>query len=490
MKKFLAKVELPVNILSVRLAVLFVRDVLKTLLTDEDVIISLEVALEEAVANVVKHSGLGENDTFSVTVWERPAGIEVEVFEKGVPVMLDKALKEASSEKAEDFVNNPSKKGLGFYIMTRVVDEVSFSYQARFGKKIRLFKRMKFDSILQEERKGYTGEVDFDRLKCGLLSSSDAMEIARCIWYVYGYSYLWDVVYYPEKLKRFIDTGKIIPFGYWIEEDAQKKLIAHCALENPGEEFSDIEIGMAVVVPQARKRGLLKEMTEKLLEYAAQTLRKKAAFVQAVANHEISQKVAFKNGFRPTAVPLSFLPTGMSFDGSKLSKRGSVVVFYRLFEKVPKIIFIPFKYVEITERVYDLLGVGVDIAYPEKTWDSSPHSSEGFTLWKEDQKAGYLFFKKAGYDASRIMEERFYSFKEKGAEVCYVDVNIEDEETASFIEWLNLNGFSFAGIMPSHIEGEDYMRLQWVDRNKADFDNMKVIPEVEFLKEYIISELQ
>ncbi|GEM_PF-4761222 len=488
MKK-IAHVELPVKLESLRVSVYFIRVLLETLDLPEDIVMALEVAAEEVISNVIEHSGLTEEDFFELDVWNRAGAIEVVIREKGVPVSLDEELERVFDKTAEDFVENPEEKGLGFYILNRLVDEVEFHYEARRGKVIKLVKRLPYDSILSEKRREYDFEVDFSLLKSGFLGPDDALLISQCIWHVYGYSYLWDVVYYPQKLAKYIESGDIIPYGYWYELEGEKRLVAHCALENPGDWFTDVEIGMAVVVKNVRKKGLLKVMTDKLIEFAKNKLRKKAVFVQAVANHPVSQRVALKNGFVPTAFLLSFLPAGMNFDGSGLNKRGAVVVFYKVFERDKKVLFVPFKYADFVEGIYKSLKLEINIIYPELSWDEAKVASEVKTLWREDQKSGYVFIKRAGFDLVRILEERIRSFKAKGAASCYVDVCLEDEKTASFVDWLLLDGFTVAGILPEHIEGEDYLRMQWIDKDNSETKEFELVDEVSGLVKYVLSEV-
>ncbi len=448
-----------------------------------DSIVKAEILMivEEIASNVVKHSQLSSEENFNLKFSEIPDGFEIVVEEKGVPFVISNF-----DLKAKDFIENPERKGLGLYIVKQLADEVKFLLDGKNGKKTivrKYVQHKRIDNYKLEKKEVNLG--DFAELK--FLDSTRAIAVSEIIWKVYGYSYLWDVVYYPEKLKKYMDDKKLEVLA---GVDKNENIGSCCAIVKHEEFIKWIEIAMAVVDKSWRGQGLLEKMTLILLDKAKKQ-GFKAAFVQAVTNHPLSQKAALKNGFIPVCLSLGYLPEYMDFDKSnKLNKRYAVIDMVRLLEESEtKSIYIPFEYAQIVERIVDKLGVKRSINYSESDFMQEEKQLLARSSFKDEQKIGYIRIFNMSSQLINFITERVEQLKKWDSKVIYVDVNIEEEAAGTFLAWLKNLGFVFAGFMPSYLEGKDTIRMQLLNSNDIEIEKLEVldlgVEILEFIKQEI-----
>lgn len=104
---------------------------------DEQSIGKIELAVEEAVSNVVEHAYRAEAGKGFELIFERvPLGMRIRIKEKGMP--FDPRL--VASYDPTRIGGDDTPKGLGLYLMNRVMDEVSFHNLGLEGKETHLVK--------------------------------------------------------------------------------------------------------------------------------------------------------------------------------------------------------------------------------------------------------------------------------------------------------------------------------------------------------------
>src|SRR5205823_8722974 len=63
------------------------------------------------------------------------------------------------------------------------------------------------------------------------LEPGDAIQVARCVYRAYGYSYLNEDLYYPERIARLNADGELISA---VSVDESGEIVGHYALEREG----------------------------------------------------------------------------------------------------------------------------------------------------------------------------------------------------------------------------------------------------------------
>jgi anti-sigma regulatory factor (Ser/Thr protein kinase) len=110
---------------------------------DSASVFELELALVEAITNLVKHSGLnGSDEKIVLEINRRASDIELLIIDTGKPRSSDA---DAKSQNALDFdpedIENLPANGLGLAIIREATDE--FDYESANGRNVlRLIKRL------------------------------------------------------------------------------------------------------------------------------------------------------------------------------------------------------------------------------------------------------------------------------------------------------------------------------------------------------------
>lgn len=123
----------------------FVREFCKSIIPPlpEDRLDDLDLAIQEAVSNIVRHAYQNRNDgTIQATITRTPQGILIELKDRGV------AFSQGSKPLFNPDTDNIEEKtgGFGRYIIQQIMDEVSYERDDTGTNRTRLF--MKFDQAI------------------------------------------------------------------------------------------------------------------------------------------------------------------------------------------------------------------------------------------------------------------------------------------------------------------------------------------------------
>jgi len=221
--------ELPNTLVVLRPVQAFVREIFFAHGFGQREVEEVEVALEEALVNGVEHAyGPGGEGPLRVTVAPHPLGLAVVVHDDGLP--LDYGALEKN-------VPDPSVSGLGVghLLMRRLVDEFRLVNRGRGGKDVEMVKYLPCpqasfgdappDEGRDEGSRGPSEAAAPPRDQPMTLRSfrpEDALEVARCAWYAYGYSYAHDHVlsFSPSAWWSSTPEGSSCP--WWRRPPAEK----------------------------------------------------------------------------------------------------------------------------------------------------------------------------------------------------------------------------------------------------------------------------
>ncbi|MFP4482205.1 MAG: GNAT family N-acetyltransferase [Thermovirgaceae bacterium] len=438
----------------------------------------IQVALEEAVSNVIQHAyEKGEEATFDVTVENVPLGLAVTVADQGIPY----APESVPEYKAPRDVDEAKGRGLGLFLMRSLVDEVIFRNLGPKGKETRLVKYLPDRSVASETEEGSTQqtEVSMEVYEGPLtwtfrpMRPEEAIEVSRCAYEAYGYTYPNSHLYYPERVVELNRTGHILSIVAANDDD----ILGHCALEiTPGADT--VELGMAFVKPRYRGRGILKEMTEHLIAEAGK-LRYGGAFVQSVTTHPASQKAALSMGFRYTAILVDFFASSMNF--RKLagcsSDRLTLAYQYLPLAGHPKrSVYPPGHHKNMLASIYESLGL-------ERSFEatSSPLSSRspgpGLTSAKPvpSINAATIDVEEAAAGTEPYLHHLTRQFCLRRTDAILVRLNLEDPSTPELARALEDRDFLFCGVLPARMG--DRLAMIYLNNCTVDFDGIVVAGE-------------
>ncbi len=435
------------------------------------------LAAEEAASNVVKHAlpQDDEDNRFEVDIEFTDLGLGIIFKERGVP--FDPSLI-ADYDPAHP---GAEAKGLGVYLMRKLMDKVQFKNLGWEGKETRLFKyrasqrvgdTLTGDQHLEVERQRDepavpAGSVPFYIRR---MNPEEAVEVSINAFMSYGYTYPYENIYHPDRVRELNARDELISF-LAVSED-NDEVMGHAALIPTPNDPKTGEYGVAFVKPRFRGHGCLKRLSAQRLAEAK--LRGMVGLlVQGVTTHPFSQKPAVKKGFAETALQLSYAHPE-SFRGIEQvgSQRESLIVLYRYLEAPAELaLYTPKCHADFIQNTYRRLGVelvrkevDVDFLLPER------HTR--IEVNTKDYNSASITVRDAGQDALVGVASALHSLCNERVETIYLHLRMSDPATALLTSEFQALGFFYCGVIPGSV-GCDELVLQYLNNQTLDLGRLK-----------------
>jgi anti-sigma regulatory factor (Ser/Thr protein kinase) len=427
----------------------------------------------EACANVIDHAyEPGERGTFTVVGDATATGVVVGVRDQGLPLDLARLSRpDASAAKV-------SAHG-GLRLMQEAVDSLEWVHRGRQGKELRLVKRRPADSIHGSLRDDDRPVDDEDAVPLApeqeyvvrRFEPADAPGVSRCIYRVYGNTYIHDSCYYPDRLVALNHTGELASV---VTATLDGEVVGHYALERPG--LTRVaERGMAVVAPAHRGRDLMGRMRT-FIEDEAHRLGLVGVYSVAVTKHVYSQKVNDAWGSAVCGVFLGGGPATQVFKGleedGETPQRVTWVIYYTYVDRPEKVlVHPPPRHRAMIDRIY--AGLDIPVEWHDEV---APPVGDGEIEVSFDavQASAVIIVRQVGEDTdAEIRRATEDLFGITGAQVAYLDLPLADPSTPTLLDACEEAGFCFAGIGPSFLDEGDALLLQKL-ASPLDFDEIEI----------------
>ena len=370
---------IPNDLAYLPVAISFVRENAAMLGFDDMATRDIELAVEEAVSNVIQHAfSPGEKTEFSVVCECTALGLKIVIKDKGQPF-------DPTSAPQYD-ADHPEEidTGLGLFLMRQFMDDISFHILGREGKELHLGKYLHGEPAQRTPTKHTaTGPASSDLqtplapksvpFLVRLAKPAEAVEISKCAYDAYGYSYGHEHLYYPERLRRLIETGVIVS-AVAVTDDESHTIMAHIALIFDHPEDKTAEIGMAFTKNQFQNQGCIRATGRLLFEEAV----KRGLYgilMDCTTAHIYSQKAAMDAGARACCILLGIDPEAQTWKhfSSEGQRMSNVIAHLRVSSAQSrkaerrKVVHAPRHHREMIEKIYANLGespIFFDQAHP------------------------------------------------------------------------------------------------------------------------------
>jgi len=447
----------------------------------------LELALEEACVEVIKNAFTPDEEaTIDISFCQRLDGMEIHIHDMGLP--YDPENVPAFDPTAD--LAEADLEGLGTFLVNKMVDEYRFQNLGIKGKEMVLTKY--FDSpcvvdgaheqvepeVVEPPKKADVEPMEFD---IRLMQPDEALEVCRCIYDCYGYSYANENVYYPERVVAMNQDGKLRS-GVAVTQDGE--IGGHFALIYY--DSLPAEIGIAVTKKKFRGQGFARQLGE-FLEAEAREDGLKGVQVKEVTAHPYTQKFCFKLGYSDCGMLLAHSPKSLSFKGiaDQLKQRNSDVLGFKYLEEPgQKAIYAPARHREMICSLYRNLGVEVDCQAaddPQPVHDQTTMSVNVNSL----RSLAEIGITDYGPDALLLMRQELHKLFKEEIQVFELFLNLEDPMTAVMVPEFEKLGFIFTGILPETLNG-DSLVMQYFNGVHIDYNELVLVSETaKNLLEYI-----
>jgi anti-sigma regulatory factor (Ser/Thr protein kinase) len=400
-----------------------------------------------------------------------PEGFKVSVRDRGVP-FEPSLLKGAQSKDLS-----------GLFNIKGHMDEIRFNNLGPGGKEVLLIKFSQQGRItdlydacaLGHDQTGAEGAEpppsrDMDFI-VRAMKPDEAIEVSKCVYKGYGYTYPHVQIYYPAKLAASNRDNSMFSA---VAVNGRGEVVGHCALLYKATGDAVAEMGLGVVRPEYRTAGCFTRLTAFLID-KAQADRLKGLFVRAVAVHRYSQQAAAKFALKETGLQLAYIPATVDFRRVDRPARQRVSIFlcFRYLVPAPQTtICPPVKHRDMILGLYEHLEIEPVEKAPADP-DEIVFDPQSRIQIKIVNTMNYarMVIENYGKDIVREVSQNVNALCLKHMEVVSLYLDLSDPRTGPVSEQLEELGFFFSGVLPGIMPNKsDALILQYLNNVAVDYD--------------------
>jgi len=478
-----SKLTLPNDVNYIDVAAAYVGEVAAKLGFDRGDRESLERAVREAASNVIEHAfGPVEHAGFDISCDRVPLGLRVTVKDKGMP--FDPALA-PECEYPSDPSLDPGP-GCGILSMRESVDELHFNNLGPDGKETVLIKYLKSKTVTDYFEACELGPYAKEQvpipplprsteITIRAMEAAEAIEVCKCIYKAYGYDYVYEDVYYPERLLQLNKSGDIFSA---VAVTNDNRIAGHGALIKY--DYGPLaETGMGVVNPEFRSLGILTRMEVYLVE-KARSEGLLGIFGRPVTTHTYTQHIGERFQLADCAVLVGNMPQPERFRGisEKLSQRETLLIHFKYLSRPPPVeLFPPPHHMDMIRDIYETLNEYSDTrSFPSTSAHTPKRGSSIRTKVSQLTGVARIDIEAYGEDVVGQVRAAVREVCLKQMDIIHLYLKLCDPLTAVFTERLEELGFFFAGILPLAMP-EDALILQYLNNVPIDYSKIRVNSE-------------
>jgi hypothetical protein len=288
----------------------------------------------------------------------------------------------------------------------------------------------------------------------------ESVELSRCVYRSYGYSYDADYIYYPDRIRELQEKGlmrscvAVTPTG---------EFVGHLAVTMESPDSPVGEAGQAVVDPRFRGHHLFPKMKAFMAERASRD-GMYGLYSEATAVHPYSQRGNLELGARETGFLLGYIPASVSYKQigeDREGRRGSVALFYLRTNPEPeRAIYPPAMYREAVQLIVEHNGLHRTDGNVSDA--KMPTSSRMSVDVRRDHNLAILRVEEPGADLQELVRVRLRELCLHRVDCIYVDLPLSHPAAQSAGARLDELGFFFGGVVPELLNG-DVLRLQYLN---------------------------
>ncbi|MHC1708669.1 MAG: ATP-binding protein [Bacteroidales bacterium] len=464
----------------------FVREVARSIGFMGTSLNQIDIAIEEAVSNVMKHAyDAEESKTFEIICQKIPDGIKIILKETGMPFDPNRIARFNITKN----IGELSTEGLGIYMIQKVMDDLTFHNLGHHGKETHMIKYLRDKEVELSgnqmiETRNAEKNVIAEKIEYAVraMEEHEAIEVSKCAYISHGYSFFDDHIYYPDRLVEMNHSGEMFSA---VAVTTDNIFMGHCALVFQYPEDEIAELTFAFVNMEYRGQGALNRLVEFL--FSAPLKRElKGVYAYAVANHIFTQKSMVRFNILDCGLLLATSPALWKFKGisDDTTQRISVVLGFKYTGEPEKLtLYPPEHHREMVRKLYENIGAVHELKVPGKDELSFERPDCVLkTSINELEGCGEIFIDQYGENILTEIRKSLRSLCVKHIEAINIFLKLADPGTYFVTAEFEKMGFFFAGILPGSRIG-DALILQYL--NNVDFDYGKVVLYQDFTRELL-----
>ena len=440
-------------------------------LTTRD-LLEIQLATEECLTNIIKYAFDDDQDeTIEIVFENNEHEFTITMFDKGKP--FDPSLFPVYDQ--DKLVDDYDTSGLGNHLISHIMDECHFNLLGANGKETIMVKQ--HEVIKADDTSEKKTEIEIDRenfhYEVRQIKQKEAVAISELAYKSYHYSYPYENLYYPDKVRHLNESGALISFVA-VSDDG--KIIGHSALDTTDILEGVCEIGIAFTDLNYRGLGIFNRIWDVLFK-ESEKRGFSGLYANCVTTHPYSQKGAAKYGMKDVAFRMS-LTQYIDFNkiDSKHQQRESFILAYK-FNKYPSEmkLYLPKKHEEIIKKLLDQFDTKND--YLPLPAEIETKESIIKTSLKNIFNVSYIKVDSFGSNVIRNIENKLRALCVHRVETIYLYLSLNDPATSFYLEEIENLGFIFSGICPQE-NGEVALIMQYLNNQSYDFEPLVINSDI------------
>jgi hypothetical protein len=242
------------------------------------------------------------------------------------------------------------------------------------------------------------------------------------------------------------------------------EVAGYCAIFGGQPDDPIRELGQAAVDPAHRGRQIISQLVQRAID-EARSRGLAGLFGEPVTNHPFSQQVGLKLGFRDSAILLGYIPQSVYFKkigAEALPQRETLLYCLLPLRPWPAAtVYVPPQHRPLLEHIYANLGIERHTVEVGESSTVSPQPRPEQSLL-----------------STRVLSAINVARLEITTYGQYATIEVEIKPwTALLCADFEAQGFLLAGVLPK-ADGQDVLRLQYLNAVPIDFDKIHVVSEV------------
>jgi anti-sigma regulatory factor (Ser/Thr protein kinase)/GNAT superfamily N-acetyltransferase len=414
-------------------------------------------------------------------------GLQVRITEKGLPLDLDRLPRFAADAALE---TEPGA-GLSLHLARNLVDRFEFENRGRDGLSVTLFKKREGLHVMHRmaaEAPAGAAMAESGDVEIRPAREEEALEISRCAYLTYGYSYE-DYVYYPERLAEMNRRGELRSLVAVAPNGA---VAGHVALKFEEGRAERAELGVLFVRPECRRQGVGRKLWSAAVE-SARGMGLQCVIARSVTGHQGSQAMAMAHGFADCALYLALFPRAVdlkSLGGVQAGKMSGMLQWLGLGAPRRRRLDVPARHAGIVEELYRR----AEIPFEVLPASAAPAGEEPSIRVRRMAilNVAHVEVARIGAQPARTAQWIVAALRRlcrEKMDTIYVQLALEQAGAAEVAEACAREGFLFAGISPGAFAEGDSLAMQYLNAPEDPFEQMAVwTPTAELLRDYVREE--
>jgi serine/threonine-protein kinase RsbW len=320
------------------------------------------------------------------------------------------------------------------------------------------------------------------------LAADESARLGDAVRAVYGETYPVRWAYDADEVARRISAGVLISA---IAETTDGELLCHSGLSLSTPEDVIGHAGQALTLPGARGRHIFTAVKRYLVEWV-KSRGLVGMYSEATAAHPYSQQALLDLGGHETGFLLGFIPESVdnSLSAPSHGRQSAALFFLRVRPGQERTVYAPSRHRQIVRDTIDICDFRAHLAEAPVRTHLPPRSQLHVGTRPGDNVAVVTVSQAGGDLTDRVDAERLRLFSD-GVDALYVDLPLDQPESAHVSESLEELRLTYSGIFPNNRAAGDVLRLQCLRQATAlSHDVVVASPHGTALLEYVLADME